>query len=176
MGAMDAATQERFTRLWTQAQPSIAGYLAALVPDRHQADDLLQEVAVVLLRKFAEYDPARPFPAWAMGVAKTAVLSQRRDKARSACRFAETTIEQLAASWEELLPELDERVRALRDCVGRVSGRARQMLDLRYAEDLSNDAIAERLGLAGGAVRVALHRLRGALQSCIERRLSESEA
>ncbi len=176
MGAMDAATQERFTRLWTQAQPAIAGFLAALVPDRHQADDLVQEVAVVLLRKFGEYDPARPFPAWAMGVAKTAALSRRRDLARAACRFQDATIEQLAASWEELLPELDERVRALRDCVGRVSGRARQMLDLRYVEELSNDAIAERLGLAGGAVRVALHRLRGALQSCIEHRLAKVDA
>ena len=62
--------QDRFTRCWTQAQPAIAGYIAALVPDPHAADDVVQEVAVILLRKFAEYDPARPFIAWAMGVAK----------------------------------------------------------------------------------------------------------
>lgn len=168
---MDATQQEQFTRLWTQAQPSIAGYLAAVVPDRTEADDLCQEVAVVLLRKFADYDPDRPFIAWAMGIAKMAVLGRRRDQARAAARLEPGAVEAVAQAWLEMAPEEEERLRALRACVERTDGRARQLLELRYQRELPIEEIAAALGLAAGTARVALHRLRSALQQCIERRL-----
>jgi RNA polymerase sigma-70 factor (ECF subfamily) len=163
--------QERFTRLWTQAQPAIAGYVGALAPDAHAADDLVQDIAVALLRKFPEYDPQRPFIAWAMGIAKMQLLTERRDRARAATRFRRETVESLAEAWQELLPEVDERRLALGDCLKRVTGRGRELLELRYQLALEPQEIAERLGLASGAVRVALARVRAALHECIERRL-----
>jgi|SRR5688572_11777929 len=62
--------QEQFTRLWTEAQPLIAGYINSFEPEFDRAEDLLQDVAVILLRKFPEYDPQRPFVAWAIGIAR----------------------------------------------------------------------------------------------------------
>jgi hypothetical protein len=39
-----------------------------MVPDFHEAEDLLQNVAVVSLRKLSEYDPKHPFMVFfAMG-------------------------------------------------------------------------------------------------------------
>jgi RNA polymerase sigma-70 factor (ECF subfamily) len=163
--------QERFTRLWTQAQPAIAGYVGALAPDAHAADDLLQDIAVALLRKFPDYDPQRPFIAWAMGIAKIQLLTLRRDRARAATRFRPETVESLAEVWQELLPEVDERRLALSECLQRVAGRGRELLTLRYEQALEPQEIAARLGLAGGAVRVALARVRATLHECIERRL-----
>jgi RNA polymerase sigma-70 factor (ECF subfamily) len=166
--------QERFTRLWTQAQPAIAGYVGALAPDAHAADDLLQDIAVALLRKFPDYDPQRPFIAWAMGIAKVQLLTLRRDRARAALRFRPETIESLAEIWQELMPEVDERRLALGECLKRVTGRGRELLTLRYEQALEPQEIAARLGLAAGAVRVALARVRTALHECIDRRLNEA--
>ncbi len=56
---------EQFTRLWTEAQPILASYLSAVLPDFQEAEDLLQTVAVILLRKFPEYNAEHPFVAWA---------------------------------------------------------------------------------------------------------------
>ncbi len=42
---------EQFTRRWTEAQPIVAGYINAVVPDFQEAEDLLQDVAVILLRQ-----------------------------------------------------------------------------------------------------------------------------
>ena len=166
--------QERFTRCWTQVQPAIAGYVAALVPDPHAADDVVQEVAVALLRKFPEYDAARPFIAWAMGVAKMAILSHRRDHARAAVRFGPEAIEALAEAWQELLPEADLRRAALAECLRTIAGRARELLRLRYEEAVAPQDIAARLGMTPVAARVALVRVRAALQTCIERRLERA--
>ena len=46
----------------------------AVVPDFQEAEDLLQDVAVILLRKFPEYDAQRPFVARAIGMAKREVI------------------------------------------------------------------------------------------------------
>ena len=166
------ADHDRFLRLWTQALPALAGYIAAVVPDPNAGDDVLQEIAVAALRRFPDYDPARPFIAWAMGIAKIQVLTDRRDRARASARLRRETVEQLAEPWEEVLPEMDERKRALGECLGTVTGRGRELVVLRYEQSLEPKEIAERMRMNAGAVRVALARVRSALQSCIERRLT----
>ena len=56
--------QERFAELWTEAQPSVSQYIRAVRRDSEVAQDVLQATALVLLRRFDEYDPERPFVAW----------------------------------------------------------------------------------------------------------------
>jgi RNA polymerase sigma-70 factor (ECF subfamily) len=46
----------------------------------------------------------------------------------------------------------------------RLSDRDRQLLELRYAEDLTQQAIARRLGIPEGTVKVRLHRARNKLR------------
>jgi len=168
---MHADDHERFTRLWTQAHPAIAGYVAALVPERSAADDVMQEIALALLRKFPEYDATRPFIAWAMGISRIAVLTRRRDHARAMTRFGMATADSLAEVWQEMLPVVDDRRTALSECLRRVAGRSRELLTLRYEQDIEPQDIAKRLGMTAVAVRVALSRLRTSLHGCIEKRL-----
>ncbi len=163
---------DRFLRAWTQAQPAIAGYVAAVVQDAHAADDVLQNVAVAALRRFPEYDASRPFIAWAMGIAKIEILTARRDQGRTAARFRDATIDALAAAWEESLGETEARQQALGECLRQLVGRNRELVTLRYHQDLPLEEIAARLRMTSVAVRVALSRLRSALHSCIQRRLA----
>ena len=164
--------QEQFTRLWTAAQPKLAAYISALVPDFQEAEDLLQNVAVVLLRKFPDYDAQRPFIGWAIGIAKCEVLMTRRRHARSFLCYQTDLLERISEAYEELSPELDERSRALGECLERIRGRAGELLRLRYEEGLKPGAIAGRVGMAVVAVRVMLSRTRAALRHCIERKVN----
>ena len=164
-------SHEDFTRYWTQAQPVVARYVNSIVPDFNQAEDVLQEVAVVLLRRFDEYDPSRPFAAWALGIARNKILALHRARPLSCLGDCPDILEAAASACEELAPEMEARRRALRECVGEVHGRAFKLLSLRYEQSLKPQEIARRLGMAAGAVRVALLRLRDTLQDCVERRL-----
>jgi len=166
---------EQFTRAWTEAQPIVSGYLNAVVPDFQEAEDLLQDVAVILLRKFPEYDAQRPFVAWAIGIAKREVLMARRQHARNFLSYHADLLERISETYEELAPELEARSRALRDCLRAIKGRASELLRLRYEESLKPNAIAARLGLAVIAVRVMLSRTRAALRDCIERKLKTQD-
>ena len=164
-------SDERFARCWTQAQPGVASYIGALVPDFRDAEDLLQNVAVVCLRKFSGYDEHRPFVAWALGIAKLEILHLRRTQTRGFVDYTDQVQEEIAAACEELAPEFEHRARALRECLPQVRGRASELLNLRYQEALKPAAIAQRLSLAVVAIRVMLSRTRAALRECIERKL-----
>jgi RNA polymerase sigma-70 factor, ECF subfamily len=169
---LSTVNQERFTPCWTQAQPAVARYISSLVPGFQEAEDALQNVAVVLLRKFSVYDPQQPFIAWALGIARYEVLNHRRGFARNRLLFTPELAEQASHVYQELLPELDERHRALRECLSGIGERTAEVLRLRYQESLEPKDIAPRIGMTSGAIRVMLNRVRGILHGCIERRLA----
>jgi RNA polymerase sigma-70 factor (ECF subfamily) len=166
---------DRFTRHWTQAQPVVASYINSMVPDFHAAEDLLQDVAVVLLHKFGEYQADKPFVAWAIGVARLEILSRRRAHERNPLSSDSQLIEAVGAVYEELAPELDARARALRECRKAIKGAAETILTLRYEKELKPAEIAQRMGVESGSIRVQLTRIRAALQECVQRRMSIQE-
>lgn len=164
--------QERFVQEWTKAQPVVSSYLYSMLGDFEAAEDLLQEVAVALWAKFATYDAARPFAAWALGAARLEVLRRRRKLARSFLVFQDDLVESLAETHAELAPELDARSGALRKCLSKVEGRAKELLRLRYEEGLKPAVVAERLGMEAGAARTALSRVRDLLEDCVRQALA----
>ena len=126
-------SHEQFTRFWTEVQPIVAGYINAVVPDFQEAEDLLQDVAVILLRKFSEYDAQRPFLAWAIGIAKREVLMARRSLCpESLLCYQADLLDRISQVYEDLAPELEDRSRALRECLQTIKGRASELLRLRY--------------------------------------------
>jgi RNA polymerase sigma-70 factor (ECF subfamily) len=167
---------EQLAILWVKAQPKIAAYISSLVLDFHHADDILQNVAAIVVRKREEFDRCRPFDHWAITIAKLEILKHRRTRARDRHRFDPNLMEEITAAYEEEAPDLDERRRALADCVRHVAGRPRDVLQLRYAQGLKPAEIAQRLRMTASAVSVMIHRTRQSLHGCIERFLRREES
>ena len=65
---MSTGNSELLARFWTQHQPTVGAYVLAMIPNFHQSEDVLQQVAVVLVREFDKYDTSRPFLPWALGL------------------------------------------------------------------------------------------------------------
>jgi len=59
--------------------------------------------------------------------------------------------------------ELAAQRRGLADCIDRLDERAWRILALRYGDDLPSNQIAEKLNMAPGSIRGALHRIRRSL-------------
>ena len=60
---------------------------------------------------------------------------------------------------------------ALHACLETLPDHGRNLLRLRYEEDLDSDAIGSQLGREGNAVRQSLFRLREILRNCLDGRL-----
>lgn len=158
---------------WTRAQPTVSSYINALVPDFHAAEDILQAVALIVVKKFDQYDRDRPFLAWALGIARNEVLHHRRAHAREHLIFNAELMDLLATSFAEQQEHAKEIRRAMGVCMDKLSGRPKQVFCLRYGEEMPVRKIAEHFGTTPGSISVALHRCREALRQCLSKRLGE---
>jgi RNA polymerase sigma-70 factor (ECF subfamily) len=165
------AQMAQLARDWTWVQPVVAAFIRGLVPRHHDAEDVLQSTAVALVHRYADYDPSRPFVAFAIGVARFEVLRFRRKTGRQRATFDTDAVEAVAAAFEEVAPVVGEVQSALWQCVERLQGRVREVFALHYVEGLEPGEIAVRVGRPASAVSVALHRGRTAVRDCLERRL-----
>lgn len=171
MTMLSEPEQERFLRLWAESQRAVVHYIHATVQDTAAAKDLAQETALVLFRRFAEYDGRRPFLAWALGVARFQVRGFHRDAARGRVCFDTELLEQFTELWAETAAVASGRSAALEACLEGLPSGSRQMVRLRYFEQLNSGEIAGRIGGSAAAVRMALQRIREQLRTCVEQRL-----
>jgi RNA polymerase sigma-70 factor (ECF subfamily) len=156
---------------WVNSQSVISAYISANVVDAHHVEDILQEVAQVCAEKFSEYDRERSFISWAMGIARNRILKYYRSRSRDRMVLSEAVLERLEGALEKMEPEAEDRREALRECIKRVEGRRRNVLDLRYRENVRVNEIADRFGMPSSAVSVMLHRIRTDLLDCVRHRL-----
>ena len=163
----DLESHQEFTRLWTEAQPTVSHYVHSMVRDSAAAKDVIQSTAIVLLKKFDGYDPNREFLRWALGVAKFEVLSHRRDHARNVVQFNSDLMDQLTDQWVEVSRELSDEAVALQGCVAKLPEKARQLVRLKYVEELNSEELGKRLNRKAGSIRVTLQRIREQLADCI---------
>lgn len=163
---MDETTRQA-ARQWTLAQPAVSAFVAAVVHDFRDRDDVLQDIAVAVLESFPSYDPARPFTAWAIGVARNQVRLYLRRRRRDRLVFDEATIACLAEAFSEIDAEQIRRLDGLRECLGKLANRARSLCQLRYEQDLKPAAIADLVGMTPNSVAKALQRIRDQLRECL---------
>jgi len=126
----------------------------------------MQEVAVILWRKYTELAQAEDFRRWAFGVARLEVLAWRRDKGRDRLILNETAMVALAQNTEQRQPFLESQRDALEHCLERLSKEHRSVLQAAYAEGARIDRIAEQLGRSAMSLYKILHRLRISLVEC----------
>ncbi|EMI55680.1 sigma-70 family RNA polymerase sigma factor [Rhodopirellula sallentina] len=163
--------QVRFTKLWTDAQPTVSRYVSSLVRDQWAVRDIVQNTSLVLLKKFPEYDESRPFLPWAIGLAKFEVLSHHRDTARNRLICDTEFVELYTQKWAEIAPQLGDEAAALRHCIDELNGRPRTIVSLRYVEGQTSNAIASELDLSAANVRTILKRTRETLRRCIRKQI-----
>jgi RNA polymerase sigma-70 factor (ECF subfamily) len=156
---------EEFLKRYLQAQPSIRAYVLSVVRDFHVTEDVLQEVAVAAWERYDRYDPARPFVGWVLGVAHHKSIDILRAR-RARVLLPDDLAARLAQDAAELSEEAAERRKVLAGCVAKLSGAVRQVVRLRFEENLDTQEIARKEGKSLAAVSKMLTRARAFLIRC----------
>jgi len=171
--AVKQSDAEKLAALWTAAQTDVLAFLRAVIADADHVQDVLQQVAVALVRNFDRFDEARSFTAFAIGVAKkNEVLAYRRKMATSRLIFDDALVERAADAFIRITADRQPANFALEHCLKQVSGRGRQALDLYYGEGVKTAVVAQQIELSHGALRMLLSRVRESLRQCIESRMA----
>ena len=165
----------RLAELWHASQPAVSAYLFAAVPNHHDAEDLLGQVAVAVARDFDKYDESQPFVRWAIGIARNRVLNYRRTYAMSKVVFSQKTIETLANAVPDSPARQSDFKFALKQCMDKLQNQARKVITLRYEDDLRPRHIATELDMTPNAVSILLHRTRKALAQCVGKSIDDDK-
>jgi RNA polymerase sigma-70 factor (ECF subfamily) len=161
--------RNHFIQLYTRAQPSLERFICAQVPNLREAEDILQDVALLLWEKFDTFKLGTSFNAWAMQMARYEIMHSRRALARSRVILDDELAERAAVYYasEDFETAAGKR-RILAHCLQRVSQDQQQVLGMAYSEGQTSEQIARHLGREAGQVRTQLCRLRAVLRKCVQ--------
>lgn len=160
-----------FESILRETQSVIRAYIAGMGVPLDGIDDIAQEVYLEFYkgrdRRPADVEPVR----WLKGIAKNLCLNFFRKSKRK----AEQHLEAVAVLLERLDCPLEEVREAdrLDGCLEKLPPRSRELIALRYEENLESAAIGKRLKLSPEAVRITLLRIRTVLRECLGRRLAQ---
>jgi|SRR4051794_30792297 RNA polymerase sigma-70 factor (ECF subfamily) len=147
--------------LYVRFADDVCRYIASIVRDPHDAEDITQNVFAKLPTAIAKYEPrAVPFAAWIMRVARNAALDHVR--ARRQIPFEEVRSDDGGHEQVGF-----ERSQCLRDALLQLPVDQRDVLVLRHLVGLSPTEIAEHLGKTEGSIHGLHHRGRSALQQLL---------
>jgi RNA polymerase sigma-70 factor (ECF subfamily) len=121
------AAQQRFLSLFLRSEREIFRYVAALVPNVVDAEDIVQQTAMALWEKFDAYDPSQPFTRWAC---RFALNKARQWMERRQCwqtLLDHGLAEELAQRRQELQPEFELRLKHLEGCLGKLPEKQRSL-------------------------------------------------
>jgi RNA polymerase sigma-70 factor, ECF subfamily len=155
-----------FAAVYAEHAATVARWAARLGGPSADAEDITQEVFVVVNRRLSEFTGQSRMSTWLFGItAKVAANERRRRRLRHWwLRLVPNAVEDAPAGGEGALAELEKRERRLlfHRALDRLSERHRRALVLFELEELSVDEVAAHMGLRPGNVRVLLHRARAA--------------
>jgi RNA polymerase sigma-70 factor (ECF subfamily) len=161
--------------LFLQFQPAVRGYVLSMIPDFSLADDVMQEIFLVVTRKAASFEIGTSFPAWVKTIARFKALETIR-AGRCRCEtLSEEVLEALGAERSEFRGDTDERLALLASCLDELAPQARRSIDLRYKQDHLPPQIAGLMGCTVPSVNVTLSRARAFLRDCVMRKMEAAK-
>src|SRR5262249_31597837 len=139
-----------FLRLFLQNERRLYAYILTLLPNRADADDVLQETSLVMWDKFDEHHPPTDFIAWARRVAYYKVLDYYKTTRRLRARLSRLFLERVAetAGEQACVLQLDDRREALAGCIEKLTRRDRELLAHRLAEAATTQTTSHPAGRA----------------------------
>ena len=155
-----------------QQRAELIGYAWLVVGDPDVAEDVFQEVSVAAIRKSDEINDADHLKGWLYNAIRLQGLKARRDQGRRHQLLSPDVLEVLA---EVPTAPHDDSARqvALRECVNRLHGAPRDILEMRYGQNLKPAAIAQSTGKNIQTIYKTITRAHSALRDCVNKRLAK---
>lgn len=172
MTDFDRQQHGQFLRLFVEHEQSLRVFVRSLLFTQDEEREVMQEVAVVLWRKFDAEMDSQAFCRWAFGVARMEALAFRRDRARDRHQFGDDVFELLEQAVLDQNDTLEAERHALTECLHKLPDDQRRLVEAAYAPGVKIDQLARESGRTAMALYKMLHRIRLLLMDCTRRVLA----
>lgn len=166
MDKADRDQHDNFLRLFMEHEEALRLFARSLLFSQEECREVMQEVAIVLWRKFDESMDSISFRRWAFGVARMEALAFRRDRARDRHTFGEDIAKLLEQAVQSETETLERERIALEKCVAKLPADQRTLVDTAYEPGVKKSDLARQLGWTSMTLYKKLHRIRLQLMEC----------
>jgi RNA polymerase sigma-70 factor (ECF subfamily) len=170
---------DALTTLVSRYQNRLYRFLLRLVRDRSEAEDLFQQTWIHVAEKIRHFDPSRNFDAWLFTVARNLAIDHLRrirpaslDQPVSEGESQETALDRLVAHGPAPLDRILENERANRvgTALDELPFAYREVMTLRFEEEMRIEEIAQVLGIPLSTVKSRLRRSLEQMRNSLETR------
>lgn len=169
-------SQAQFLRLFLPSERELFRYIAALVPNVGDAEEIVQQTAVELWKKFDQYDAQRPFMPWACRFALNIVKQWVASRQRWQSLLEHGLAEELVNRRDQLRPQFENRLSPLDQCLKKLPSEQRGVMEAYYFRKQSIDVIAAETRRSVESIYKTLQRIRLMLRQCIEQAEQKGES
>lgn len=159
-----------FISLVTANQRRIYAYILTLVPNRNDADDILQETTTFMWEQKTDFISGTDFAAWGTRIAHFKVLDFRK-KMKKLHRMAigDDQFRQIETQVLEHSKHVTDTIYKLQQCIKNLTEPDRQLLHLKYSMELTAKEISSRINKSIRFVYLSVSRIQDMLLNCVER-------
>lgn len=164
-----------FFQLFIGSQKNLYAFILASVHNYNDADDILQDTATVMWRKFDEFNKDTNFVAWGISISRNLIKKYYNERKRSRVQFNDNLFQKISEKMEKSVGQMHRRQTALKICSQKLNDTGRALIDMRYSKGMTIKAIANHLNRSVQGMYKTISRLQDALQRCINNELLTRE-
>lgn len=175
--ARENGDQRAYADLMRMYREPIYLMLLKMTNNATEADDLTIEAFGKAFSSLHLYTPTHAFSTWLFSIATNNCIDYIRKKRLQTVYLDDMRTRTSDNAYEYPIPSdsnnpeeeiiKEQRVQILREVVNQLKPRYRQLVELRYFEELSYEEISERLQMPLGTVKVQLFRARDLLYNIL---------
>ncbi|HEX3892356.1 MAG TPA: sigma-70 family RNA polymerase sigma factor [Terracidiphilus sp.] len=157
---------EAEAELCRQMAPRILRYGLRHLRDKHAAEDLMQQVLIVVLQSLraGRLRESEKLESFVLGTCRMTVLDRRRNAHRRKTLLEQFGVDMLAPV-SFAMPQLDRQ--QLTTCVQKLKERERAVVTMSFYDEQTSADVARFLGVSEANVRVIRHRAIHLLRDCM---------
>lgn len=166
-------TADAVARTLLEDRLRFTGYIRALVIDNHAAEDIFQDTCVKAIARAETFETEKDALTWSRTVARNQSIDLIRSRQRKDYFLSEETLALLAEQEPQEAPRGSvDQLRALEACLKQLTPKTREVIRLRYGQNLAGAEVAIRLQRKAATVYKTLARAYSQLRNCMEHRLN----
>lgn len=174
---VQAGKVDYFGELMARYETKIMGYLNRLTRNREDARDISQDVFIKVFRNIQSFDLSQRFSPWIYRIAHNEAVNTLKKRIREPLNFFDPEVlwpHPVAADNPQNEAEREELKKTLLACMDDLDEKYREVLVLRYFEDMDYKDIAEVMQLPVVTVGVRLNRGKERLRKIYEEKFGSN--
>ncbi len=166
--------EKALVRVLVAERVKVLDFIVSLVRRQDLAEEVYQDVCMLAVQKRKSISGDLHLIKWMRTTSRLVAMNLLRKQHREHLTLDAGVIDMLEAEWtQEDKADGPSLVEAIRACLGRLSPKARALVDWRYMQGLSYGELSKKLNRPVASLYTAFGRIHALLGECVSERVGQ---